>query len=56
MGSFHELVREERGSAMAEYALLLALIPIATMGAIIILRDQISAVFESSASTVSSDD
>jgi len=37
---------------MAEYAMLLALITVATLGAVSALRDQIIAVFNTSAATL----
>ncbi len=46
------LWNDEQGASMAEYSLLLALIAVATIGAVVTLRDQIAAVFTSSASTL----
>ena len=43
---------DETGASMAEYAMLLALIAVATIGAVQALRDQIVAVFTTSASTL----
>ncbi len=48
------LLNDEQGASMAEYAMLLALIAVATIGAVTALRDQIIAVFNSSASTLGS--
>ena len=48
------LWNDEQGASMAEYAMLLALIAVATIGAVTALRDQIIAVFNSSASTLGS--
>jgi Flp pilus assembly pilin Flp len=48
-----DLVRDEAGASLAEYAMLLALIAVATIGAIQALRDQIVATFNHSASTLS---
>ena len=47
-----ELVKDETGASMAEYAMLLALIAVATIAAVTALRDQIIAVFNRSASTL----
>jgi pilus assembly protein Flp/PilA len=46
------LMQEETGAAMAEYAMLLALIAVALIGAVTLLRDQIIAVFNKTASTL----
>ena len=43
---------DETGASMAEYAMLLALIAVATIGAVQALRDQIVSVFTTSASTL----
>ena len=47
-------IRDEQGASMAEYAMLLALIAVATIAAVTALRDQIIAVFQSSAATLAS--
>ena len=47
-----DLFVDEAGASMAEYAILLALIAVATIGAVTALRDQIIAVFNRSASTL----
>jgi Flp pilus assembly pilin Flp len=47
-----ELIREDRGAAMAEYAMLLALITVAVIGAVGALRDSIVTAFNKSASTL----
>ena len=39
------LWNDEQGASMAEYALLMALIAVATIGAITALRDQIVTIF-----------
>ena len=39
------LWNDEHGASMAEYALLMALIAVATIGAITALRDQIITIF-----------
>jgi Flp pilus assembly pilin Flp len=49
-----ELFLDETGASMAEYAMLLALIAVATIGAVQALRNQIVAVFNTSASTLGS--
>jgi len=46
------LAFDEQGASMAEYAMLLALITVATLGAVSALRDQIIAVFNTSAATL----
>jgi Flp pilus assembly pilin Flp len=46
------LIHDETGASMAEYAMLLALIAVATIGAVQALRTQIVAVFNTSASTL----
>lgn len=47
-----ELIRDEQGAALAEYAMLLALIAVATIGAIGTLRTAIVDVFNSAASAL----
>ena len=47
-----ELYADETGATMAEYAMLLALIAVATIAAVTALRDQIIAVFNRAASTL----
>ena len=47
-----DLIQDETGASMAEYAMLLALIAVATIGAVQALRNQIVAVFNTSASTL----
>ena len=54
MKAVRELVKDEQGASMAEYAMLLALIAVATIAAIQGLRNQIIAVFNKSASTLGS--
>lgn len=44
------LWQDESGQDLAEYALLLALIAVALVGAIILFRDQITARFDDAAS------
>ncbi len=51
---FTKLMHEETGATMAEYAMLLALIAVALIGAIGLLRDQMIAVFNKAASTLQS--
>ena len=46
------LLNDDQGASMAEYAMLLALIAVATIAAVQALRDQIVAVFNTSASTM----
>ena len=43
---FRSLVADEQGASMAEYALLLALIAVAAIGALQVLGGQITGVFE----------
>ena len=50
----YELIQDESGASMAEYAMLLALIAVATIGAVQALRTQIVAVFNKAASTLGS--
>ena len=52
MKHFETFMKDEQGASMAEYAMLLALIAVATIGAVTALRDQIVAVFNASASTL----
>jgi Flp pilus assembly pilin Flp len=52
MNLVNQFVCDEQGASMAEYAMLLALIAVATIGAVTALRDQIVAVFNASASTL----
>ena len=40
------LLSDEQGASMAEYALLLAVIAVGTMGAMIAMKDQILALFQ----------
>ena len=54
MNTIKAFWNDEQGASMAEYAMLLALIAVATIGAVTALRDQIIAVFNSSASTLGS--
>lgn len=54
MDTIRGLVRDESGASMAEYAMLLALIAVATIGAVTTLRNQIISVFNTSASTLGS--
>lgn len=54
MNTIKTFCKDEQGASMAEYAMLLALIAVATIGAVTALRDQIIAVFNSSASTLGS--
>lgn len=46
MVDLKRLVFEEDGASMAEYALLLALIAVATIGALQVLQGQIVGVFD----------
>ncbi|RMD84855.1 MAG: Flp family type IVb pilin [Candidatus Dadabacteria bacterium] len=48
MKTARQLWKDETGASMAEYAMLLALIAVATIGAVTALRDQIIAVFNAS--------
>ena len=47
-----ELWNDETGASMAEYAMLLALIAVACIGAVTALRNQIIAVFNTSATAL----
>ena len=47
-----EFIHDETGAAMAEYAMLLALIAVAVIGSVGLLRDSIVSVFNKSASTM----
>lgn len=46
MNVFTQLFTDEQGASMAEYALLLALIAVATIGALQVLQGQIVGVFD----------
>jgi len=46
------LLKDEQGASMAEYALLLALIAVATIGALQVLSGQIVGVFEASGDAI----
>jgi len=50
MNLFQELVAEETGASMAEYAVLLAVVAVGVVSAIGLFRDQIVLIFEASAS------
>jgi Flp pilus assembly pilin Flp len=52
MKTLTRLVNEEKGAVMAEYAMLLAMLADALIGAITLLRDQIVAIFNKTASTL----
>jgi Flp pilus assembly pilin Flp len=54
MNIARSFLQDETGASMAEYAMLLALIAVATIGAVQALRNQIIAVFNTSASTLGS--
>jgi pilus assembly protein Flp/PilA len=54
MTALRTLLKDDQGASMAEYAMLLALIAVATIAAVQALRDQIVAVFNTSASTLGS--
>jgi pilus assembly protein Flp/PilA len=44
---FAELARREEGQGLTEYALIIALVAVALVGALIAFRGEISGVFES---------
>jgi Flp pilus assembly pilin Flp len=46
MNVLKQLLSDEQGASMAEYALLLALIAVATIGALQVLQGQIVGVFD----------
>jgi Flp pilus assembly pilin Flp len=50
----HELLNDERGASMAEYALLLALIAVACIAAISSLRDSVIGVFDRASTALGS--
>jgi len=52
MNLFSNLLKDEQGASMAEYALLLALIAVATIGALQVLSGQIVGVFEASGDAI----
>jgi Flp pilus assembly pilin Flp len=54
MSTFTNLLQDEQGASMAEYALLLALIAVATIGALQVLSGQIVGVFEASGNAIES--
>ncbi len=49
MTMIKNFINDEQGASMAEYAMLLALIAVATIGAVTALRTQIQTVFIDSA-------
>ena len=49
-----ELVHDEAGAALTEYAMLLALIAVAVVGALGLLHDSIVSVFNKGTSTLKS--
>ncbi len=53
MNLLKALWNDEQGASMAEYALLMALIAVATIGAITALRDQIITIFNDATTTLS---
>jgi Flp pilus assembly pilin Flp len=54
MKLFSHLLKDEQGASMAEYALLLALIAVATIGALQVLSGQIVGVFQASGDAIQS--
>jgi Flp pilus assembly pilin Flp len=52
MQALWDLVEDEAGASMADYAMLLALIAVSTFAAVQALRNQIVAVLTASASTL----
>jgi Flp pilus assembly pilin Flp len=52
MKALEYLLKDEQGATMAEYALLLALIAVATIGALQILHGQIVGVFQASGDAI----
>jgi Flp pilus assembly pilin Flp len=52
MKALKNLLKDEQGASMAEYALLLALIAVATIGALQVLQGQIVGVFEASGDAI----
>ena len=52
MNTVRELWNDQKGASMAQYAMLLALIAVATIGAVTALRDQIIGVFNASATAL----
>jgi Flp pilus assembly pilin Flp len=52
MNVIKNLLKDEQGASMAEYALLLALIAVATIGALQVLSGQIVGVFEASGDAI----
>lgn len=49
MTMIKNFINDEQGASMAEYAMLLALIAVATIGAVAALRTQIVSIFTNSA-------
>ncbi len=56
MEMLKRFVKDERGLEASEYALLLALICIAIIGAIAALKEQIKGAFQTSATTIRDSD
>jgi Flp pilus assembly pilin Flp len=52
MKALESFLKDEQGATMAEYALLLALIAVATIGALQILHGQIVGVFQASGDAI----
>ncbi len=46
------LFREEEGQGMVEYALIIAVVAIVVVAALVTMRDQLSAIFNSIATTL----
>ena len=49
-------VREQRGAAMAEYGLLLALIALAAIGALVVFGEEITGVFNDATEAIQDPD
>jgi len=50
MKTIRSLIRDERGAASTEYAVLLALIAVGVASAVTLLRDEIEDIFQAAAS------
>ncbi|MFD1735255.1 Flp family type IVb pilin [Bacillus salitolerans] len=52
MNKLKGLIKEEKGQGMTEYGLVLGVIAVAAVGALVALRDEITAMFETVSNAV----
>ncbi|TFE28637.1 Flp family type IVb pilin [Cohnella luojiensis] len=52
MNKFKSLLKDEQGQGMTEYGLVLGLIAVAVVGALVLLRGHIIALFDNAEKTV----